>query len=500
MKDVFGIDLGTTNSCISIIDDNNLSLVLKNLDDEFTTPSVVYYDEDDEPYVGKEAKANLGNDPDRAVAFIKREMSNTNYRRKIGSRAVSPIEVSALILKKLVDDANELREEQGLTAIHRAVVTVPAYFGNGERENTRQAGEIAGLEILELINEPTAAALSYGTKDLKDKTMLMYDLGGGTFDVSIMHMKNGEMETLATEGNHHLGGIDWDIALIDYVLANQGLDISYDDIKADKEAGKMLLSAEICKKKLSDAEESTFKFIYKRKQYMHKVSKSIFEELTTELMDKTIDLVQRAISIAQNPSIDVIILVGGSSYMPMVKKRLQKEFNIPIILDRFEPDLAIAKGAAIRAAQLAGETALPVSIVSDKGSRSYGTSIMDNGVSWIQNMILRTEDMVVRHECTFFTHAENQSCVRMDIYENVSTEEMVTPNKCTLLRDETIDWNFSVPKGTAIKVVIDRGTDGIVNVWAECQGKEISFDIKPKALYSTDKARELKRDFESRRV
>ena len=167
MEEVFGIDLGTTNSCVAVIGEDGLPVIIKNLDDEFTTPSVVCYDEDsDECYVGKEAKSGMGGAPDQTVAFIKREMSNPNYRREINGKSVSPVEVSALILKKLVDDANERRSYDGLSPVRKAVITVPAYFGAMERELTAQAGQIAGLEVLDLLNEPTAAALNYGTKGL----------------------------------------------------------------------------------------------------------------------------------------------------------------------------------------------------------------------------------------------------------------------------------------------------------------------------------------------
>ena len=195
MEAVFGIDLGTTNSCVATIGEDGLPQVIKNLDDEFTTPSVVFYDEGGEYYVGKEAKSGMSVEVDRTVAFIKREMSNKDYKRIIDDKEINPVEVSALILKKVVDDANEQRSYEGLPPVRKAVITVPAYFGNMECELTKQAGQIAGLEVLDLLNEPTAAALSYGTKGLEGKTFLIYDLGGGTFDVSIMKMKNGVLDT-----------------------------------------------------------------------------------------------------------------------------------------------------------------------------------------------------------------------------------------------------------------------------------------------------------------
>ena len=191
MDEFYGIDLGTTNSCIAIIDEDDQVMVVTNYEGQLTTPSVVAYDDKGVPYVGVAAKANLGNDPEHTVAFIKREMSNDNYSRKIDNIEINPIDISSLILKKLVDDANQKRvDEEGKNPIKKVVITVPAYFGNAERERTLEAGKRAGLEVISLINEPTAAALSFGKKNKQNRTILVYDLGGGTFDVSIMKIQN----------------------------------------------------------------------------------------------------------------------------------------------------------------------------------------------------------------------------------------------------------------------------------------------------------------------
>ena len=188
-KEVYGIDLGTTYSCIAEISElDKLPVVIKNSEELQTTASVVYYDEYDSPVVGGEAKRCMQQNPTRTVAFIKREMSNPSYSRTIGSHTISPVKISAMILKKLVGDANLNREYRGKSSIKDVVITVPAYFGHTERELTKQAGEAAGLNVLALLNEPTAAALSYGANKLEGKTFMVYDLGGGTFDVSIMRV------------------------------------------------------------------------------------------------------------------------------------------------------------------------------------------------------------------------------------------------------------------------------------------------------------------------
>lgn len=488
MKDVFGIDLGTTNSCIAIVGDNGLPEVVKNLEDAFTTPSVVYYSDDGSQYAGAEAKNMMGGDISRTVSFIKREMSNKNYVRNIDGEKVTPISASALILKKVVDDANQQREYEGLPPIHKAVITVPAYFGSEERERTKQAGQIAGLEVLDLLNEPTAAALSYGTKGLEGKTFLIYDLGGGTFDVSIMRMSGGELTTISTDGDHHLGGVDWDIRLIDHVLQKNGLDVTYEDIKEEREVGKLLISAELCKKNLSRSEKAVLKFVYKRKQYFTEVSRSVFEELTEDLLDNTIDIIEHAKQIATEDvsHIDEIILVGGSSYMPMVKERLTREYpGCKIRLDNLEPDRAVAKGAAVHAANLTGETSTRVKLGSDMSSRSYGTDCMDaEGNIMVCNLILRTDPMIYSGCDTFTTHADNQEAVSFKVFENTSVDKYVDPRFCTLLQDKSLRWGSPVPKGTEITSWIERNQDGTIHIVAECQGEKLHIDIKPEGILS----------------
>lgn len=505
MEEIFGIDLGTTNSCVATIGEDGLPIVVKNLDDEFTTPSVVYYDDEtDECYVGKEAKSGMGGAPEQTVAFIKREMSNSAYRREINGKEVSPVEVSALILKKVVDDANEQRSYEGLPPIKKAVVTVPAYFGAMERELTAQAGEIAGIEVLDLLNEPTAAALSYGAKGLEGKTFMIYDLGGGTFDVSIMSMKNGVLTTLSTDGDHKLGGVDWDIALLDYALQACGLDITYDDIKEERDAAKMLLAAEMCKKNLSKSDKATIKLIYKRRPYLKEISRGVFEEITEDLVENTIDMMHHALKIAREQltpdQIDEIILVGGSSYMPMIKKRIQKEFNCDLRLDMFEPDRAIAQGAALHAAKLQGDSSVKVELGEDMGARSYGTDISTDEGLVIQNIINRTDPLVVEKTFYFTTLSENQVRASISLYENTSTDEFSSVKKSVLIMDKVLEWNEPVQPGTNITMHVTRNKEGIVHVIGECSGVTEEFSIETKGLLNQAEASSLKKSLAEKRV
>ena len=505
MTEIFGIDLGTTNSCIATLDiDSQQPVVIKNSSDMQTTPSVVFYDEYDQPIVGDEAKRSMGSDPQRAVAFIKREMSNPGYKRKIGNIEISPVKISAMILKKLVDDANMARQYEGKKQIMQAVITVPAYFGNDERMLTRKAGELAGLEVLDLLNEPTAAALSYGKSTFKEgKVIMVYDLGGGTFDVSIMKMENGVLNTLSTDGDHHLGGVDWDAILVDHALISKGYDECYDDIANSREGGQMILAAEQCKKMLTQNPKAPFKFRYKGKIEVVEVSRAVFEELTQEKLDQTISCVHNAIKLAGGVKIDEIILVGGSCRMPMVRRRLEKEFpQLNIRLDQFEPDLAVAKGAARQAQNIATpeSTIGQIKIGKDKGSRSYGVSALDgsdNHVMKIFNLIKRTDPMEVeKTDDTFKTSYEGQQAVDICIYEDASPEYCVPLNKGRLLKKGEIRWGFPVPKGTQLVYKVKRGKDGIVHISALCQGKEFHTTIEPKLMLSEAEMMKILDEFE----
>ena len=242
MTEFYGIDLGTTYSCIATIDSDDMVTVIPNtLTGALTTPSVVAFDDEGKLLVGKAAKNNLGNKPENTIALIKREMSNKDYSRTIFGKTYDPVEISSYILKYLVDFANQKRkDEDGKDPIYDVVITVPAYFGELERDRTKAAGRKAGLNVLQLISEPTAAALAYGRKQQANKKMLVYDLGGGTFDVSILEIKNGIMNTLATTGDHHLGGADWDRTIIDFALEKIGT--IYDKLTA-QEQGMMMLAA-----------------------------------------------------------------------------------------------------------------------------------------------------------------------------------------------------------------------------------------------------------------
>ncbi len=480
MAEFYGIDLGTTYSCIATIDSDEMVMVIPNdKTGALTTPSVVAFDDDGKLLVGKVAKSLLGSKPENTIALIKREMSNKDFTRTIMGKTYDPVEISSFILKELVAFANQKRkDEEGKDPIYDVVITVPAYFGDLERKRTESAGKKAGLNVLQLINEPTAAALSYGRKQQSNKTLLVYDLGGGTFDVSILRIKNGFMDTLATTGDHHLGGADWDRVIVDYALEKIGTSFASLDAR---EQGMMMLAAEECKQNLTSQEKTTLTFAYKGVQNVD-ISRAEFENRTAKLMQRTMLLVDEALDMAglSAKQIDEVILVGGSSKMPMVKSAVREKFSKdPKLAD---PDLAVAKGAALTAAQNdKGYIKTGIILRSDKGSRAYGMQTYRDGKDLcVCNLILRNDDLETHKEFdTFSTMHEGQTRVDFHFYESECPDEYMDVDPSLELpgRNDYIDWGHPVPAGTPLKIIVDRDKSGKITVFAECKGATGEFVI-----------------------
>ena len=480
MADFYGIDLGTTYSCIATIDSDDIVTVIPNKKGALTTPSVVYFDDDGKILVGEAAKNQLGNKPENTVALIKREMSNKSFTRTIMGKTYDPVEISSLILKYLVDVANQKRlDEEGKDPIYDVVITVPAYFGKMERDRTEAAGIKAGLKVLQLINEPTAAALCYGKMQQSNKTMLVYDLGGGTFDVSILQIQNGIINTKATTGDHHLGGADWDRVIVDYALEQIGA--RYEDL-TPREQGMMMLAAEDCKQNLTEQDKTIMTFSYKGIQNVE-VTRQEFEARTKSLLNSTMLLVDDALNMASMSvsDIDEIILVGGSSMMPMVGTAVADKFGQKPKL--IQPHLAVAKGAALTAAQNdKGYVEGALTLGSDKGSRAYGMKTYTEGSDTpvIFNLILRNDNLEIHKEFeTFSTRDNGQTSVEFSFYENECMDEYMDVDESLKIqgRNDSISWGHPVPKGTPIKIIVDRDKSGQVKVFAECQGAKGEFVI-----------------------
>jgi molecular chaperone DnaK (HSP70) len=500
MADIYGIDLGTTQSCIARINRFELPEVLNSIaDSTTTTPSVVYYDERNTPVVGATAKESwFGSKPERTVICIKRKMNDRNYQRRIGTLTLNPVDVSAQILKKIVDDANlKLRNEEGNNnAIKKVVITVPAYFGSLERDRTKKAGESIGLEVVQLICEPDAAAMSYFSNNMTDKTILVYDLGGGTFDASIVKIRNQKPETIGIGGDSELGGYDWDKALAEFALRQAGLQNRIPDIeRLTQDDSALLLAAEKCKKSLSETQVSMLSFVYNDKRYNININRSDFVAYTKRLVDKTkgwiIEAAKRADTRPDKPSnepkilkadgtvnVDEIILVGGASRMPMIRNMIRNDFRKePILTD---PDLSVAKGAAIYANKLLNNNNTGLKPITGRGSRSYGLGVQtDNNKRSISNLIKLNETMVIetRKFENRYQLTENMRSVSIRIFENESNEDCIDMGTRQPVKEGILQFDRIMEQGTIVNIYLSRDASGIVNLRAESNGKQVRITV-----------------------
>jgi len=348
---VFGIDLGTTYSAVAYVDDVGRPTVVRNTTNSDTTASVVYFESDSNVVVGQVAKESSVISPDSVVSLVKREMGNADYSKTFFDKTYTAPAISALILQALAGDV-----QTGGHTMGKVVITVPAYFGMLEKQATRQAGEIAGLDIVGIVPEPVAAALSYGLGGEADgKTVVVYDLGGGTFDVSILRIGTTKIEVLAVGGNHFLGGANWDEALFDHLVAEVGSQVGDESLRDDDQAMQDIWNlAEKTKKDLSHAETRTLVIRQSGGSAKISITRAQFEQLTAHLVQQTIDITRRTLAEVEElypgvqAEIDGILLVGGSCWMPAIKAAVDGAFSWPAKLA--DPDLAVAKGAALYAA------------------------------------------------------------------------------------------------------------------------------------------------------
>jgi molecular chaperone DnaK (HSP70) len=360
-RKVFGIDLGTTYSCVAIADEFDKAIVLRNSNGNNTTPSVVYFGNGDTVDVGEEAKSMMADEPENTVSFIKYSISDDMaYERPTKfPRGLEPIEILAYILKKIVKDAND--RFQYPEPVKDVVITCPAYFGSKERARTKQAGQIAGLNVLAILDEPTAAAIAYGLTVKDEKVILVYDLGGATFDITIIRVNGGTISIIAIGGDFHLGGVDWDTVLAEYLLSeyNKEHGTSHTMDSKPELKNQLLMLAEEKKKSLSGREGVMAKVTIEDKLSRIEITRQIFDQLTKVKLDETIEKTKEVIVDAQNKGfdrIDEVLLVGGSSKMPQIKERVDKELGCDAKLH--DPDECVAKGAAIFATNEAYAEAL----------------------------------------------------------------------------------------------------------------------------------------------
>ena len=463
MSKIIGIDLGTTNSCVSVMEGGE-AVVIANAEGARTTPSVVAFSKTGERMVGQVAKRQAITNPDRTISSIKRHMGS-DYKVSIDGKSYSPQEISAMILQKLKADAEAYLGEK----VYDAVITVPAYFTDAQRQATKDAGKIAGLEVKRIINEPTAAALAYGVDKEQDQKVMVYDLGGGTFDVSIIEMGDGVQEVLATAGNNRLGGDDFDERIMNYLISEFKKESGV-DLTGDKMALQRLKeAAEKAKIELSGMTTASINLPFITadatgpKHLDLSLTRAKFNELTADLVEATMNPVRQAMSDAGlKPSdIDKVLLVGGSSRIPAVQDAV-KGFMGKDPFKGINPDECVAIGAAIQGGVLGGE--VKGLLLLDVTPLSLGLETL-GGVA--TKIIERNTTIPTKKSQIFSTAADGQTSV--DIHVLQGEREMAKDNKTLgMFRLEGIP---AAPRGVPqIEVTFDIDANGIVHVTAKDLG------------------------------
>ncbi len=465
MGKIIGIDLGTTNSCVAVMEGGQPT-VIANTEGARTTPSVVAFTKTGERLVGEPAKRQAVTNAERTISSIKREMGS-DYRVTIDDKKYSPQEISAMILQKLKADAEGYLGDK----VTEAVITVPAYFNDAQRQATKDAGKIAGLDVKRIINEPTAAALAYGLDNEKEQKIMVYDLGGGTFDVSVIEIGDGVIEVLSTAGNNRLGGDDFDQKVADYMIAEfkkeQGVDLS-----ADKMAMQRIKeAAEKAKKELSSATTTNINlpFISMNESgplhFDMTLTRAKFDELTSDLVQKTSEPVTRALSDAGISASELgqVLLVGGSTRIPAVQEEV-KRLTGKEPSKSLNPDECVALGASVQGGKLAGDAGAGDILLLDVTPLSLSIETM-GGVA--TRLIERNTTIPTKKSQVFSTAADNQTAVDINVVQG--ERQFARDNKS--LGQFRLDGIAPAPRGVPqIEVTFDIDANGIVNVSAKDLG------------------------------
>ncbi|URZ17977.1 Hsp70 family protein [Clostridium felsineum] len=532
MNEIFGIDLGTTYSCISYVDEYGRPVVVPNAENERITPSVVFFDGDN-VIVGDVAKENSKMYPEEVVSFVKRSMGDENFYFEHGGKSYHAEEISSFILRKLISDAeNNLGQK-----ISDVVITCPAYFGINEREATKLAGEIAGLNVKAIINEPTAAAVAYGVDYDKDKVVLVYDLGGGTFDITMIDVKKDSIKVICTGGDHNLGGKDWDDALIAY-MAEQYKEITGNDkdILEDPETCQELqLLAERVKKTLSQREKAPISINYEGERAKIEITREKFNELTYDLLQRTISLTDDMLKEAAKKNytaFDEILLVGGSSRMPQVEEIIKSKYSIEPKI--FDPDEAVSKGAALygwklsvndelvrrisedtgkdiedikksideksidekiietAAKKVADDTGYTLSAVKASNvkvvnvvSKSFGVVTYNNEEKEvIYNLIVKNSEVPYEFTERFGTREENQENVMIKIVEDELTDKIVDITYGNEIGEAELTLPENLPKNSPVDITFKLNEEGRLQIKAveAVEKREISTSIETSSV------------------
>ena len=465
MGKIIGIDLGTTNSCVAVMEGGQPT-VIANTEGARTTPSVVAFTKTGERLVGEPEKRQAVTNADKTISSIKREMGS-DFKVTIDEKKYSPQEISAMILQKLKADAEGYLGEK----VTEAVITVPAYFNDAQRQATKDAGKIAGLDVKRIINEPTAAALAYGLDNEKEQKIMVYDLGGGTFDVSIIEIGDGVIEVLSTAGDNRLGGDDFDQKITDYMLADfkakEGVDLSTDKMALQR----LKEAAEKAKKELSSATTTNINLPFITataegpKHFDMNLTRAKFDELTRDLVDRTAEPVRRALSDAGLTAADLgqVLLVGGSTRIPAVQEEV-KRLTGKEPSKSLNPDECVALGASVQGGKLAGDAGAGDILLLDVTPLSLSIETM-GGVA--TRLIERNTTIPTKKSQIFSTAADNQTAVDINVVQG--ERQFAKDNKS--LGQFRLDGIPPAPRGIPqIEVTFDIDANGIVNVSAKDLG------------------------------
>jgi molecular chaperone DnaK len=465
---IVGIDLGTTNSEIAVVQDGKV-IVIEDAGNKIL-PSFVGLSDNNEILVGEPAKNQYALYPERTIKSVKRHMGE-EIELELAEQTYTPQEISAIILKRL----KAIAESYLNKPVNKAVITVPAYFSDAQRQATREAGEIAGLEVVRMINEPTAAALSYESNHKTHKHILVYDLGGGTFDVSVVSFEEDVVEVLASHGNNKLGGDDFDQKIIDYIVDHIKNRFELDISQSRKAMARINRAAEAAKRALSDQP-----FVMIEEEYLEQqkngtpihlsleLSRDDYEEMIAEYIDETLEAVHTALHGANllSSDIDEILLVGGSTRTPLISQRLKAEFKQQPRLE-VDPDLCVATGAAIQAATIAGHKLATSVVLVDITPYTYGTSAIGelNGELYpymYVPIIQKNSTLPIMKTEVFYTMRDNQEAVEVRIYQGEDADALNNIQ----IGEFMVEGLSQVPQGNPILVKLELDLNGILHVSA----------------------------------
>lgn len=528
---IYGIDLGTTYSCIACVDEHGKPVVFANSEGQMTTPSVVYFEQADNIVVGQTAKDVAELYPDLVISSVKRVMGDPDWVFDHEGRTHLPQDVSSYILRKLVSDAEVLTGEK----ITDVVITCPAYFGAVQKEATRQAGTIAGLNVLYVIPEPTAAAIAYGMDEVEDQVILVYDLGGGTFDVTVLEIKKQAIIQICVDGNHDLGGKNWDEVIANHFAGefSNETGVPAEDLTSDPETWQdFMKSAEAAKISLSSKLKFERRVVFGGDRAKVELTREKFDEITMHLVESTISITEKLLEVAKNrgyAKIDKLLFVGGSTYMPQVMETVKGRF--PFEFEQFDPNQAVAKGAALfgykcyldeqirieiqtqtgsriddvkeapEAVRDAAERtvatrhglALPGlqkftrTTVSNVTSKSFGIVVMDPDVNdeRVNNLVIVNDSVPRTVKKQYVTFADNQDGVTLRCMENV---DAVGADGANLMLDSSTEVGITelkfvraLPKGSPIEVTFSLAEDGLLTVY----GKDLTTNQEIEASFNT---------------